>query len=263
MPIACSIPIARTSSDEMGALDFEVMRHAFAVHKELGCLCDESVYHSRLAHALIGAGFQIECEVSQRLQFRAFDKTLYLDMVINRQAIYELKTVSSLTPAHAGQLTRYLFIANTERGKLVNFRPTSVESRFINATMDDKERRRFDIDTQRWSGPDEFRAMVSELVADWGTGLDQSLYMQAIVQSLGGDEVVTRQLPMELDGCPMGNQRFHVLPDGSAFQITTFQGGHRDTHHQQFRKMLAPSPVKTMQWVNISHHHLTLQTISV
>lgn len=245
----------------MSALDFEVMRVAFAVHKELGCLCDESVYQARLEHRLKGEGLQVEREFSQRLQFRNFDKPLYLDLVVNRQAIYELKTVSALTPAHTGQLMSYLFIANAERGKLVNFRPASVESRFVNATLDDTERRRFGICAREWCGPDEFREMVSQLVTDWGTGLDQSLYAQAVVHCLGGDEVVTRQMPMQMDGCPMGNQRFHLLPDGAAFQITTFQGDLREHHSQQLRKLLTPSPAQTLHWVNIGHHHLTLRTI--
>jgi hypothetical protein len=135
-------------------------------------------------------------------------------------------------------------VTNATRGKLVNFRPTSIKSEFVNATMDLAERRRFDINTRRWSGPQGFHQLVGELVADWGTGLETSLYHQAIVHCLGGEELVTRQIPMSLDGLPLGNQRFH---------------GSR--HEEQLRKLMAPSPFKKLHWVNIARHQVTFTTI--
>lgn len=261
MPIICPITIARISEKEMAALDYEVMQHVFAVHGELGCLCDESVYQSRLAQILVRAGFQVELEVGVMLHFRDFVKPLYLDLVVNRMAIYELKTVSVLTAAHRAQLLTYLFVTNATRGKLVNFRPTSIKSEFVNATMDLAERRRFDINTRRWSGPQGFHQLVGELVADWGTGLETSLYHQAIVHCLGGEELVTRQIPMSLGGLPLGNQRFHLLSEKVPFQITTFQETLGSRHEEQLRKLMAPSPFKKLHWVNIARHQVTFTTI--
>ena len=261
MPIICPITIARISEKKMAALDYEVMQHVFAVHGELGCLCDESVYQARLAQMLAGAGFQAELEVAVTLSFRDVVKPLYLDLVVNRRAIYELKTVSVLTPAHRAQLLTYLFVTNATRGKLVNFRPSSIKSEFVNATMDTAERQRFDIDTSQWSGPDHFHQMIWDLVADWGTGLETSLYHQAIVHCLGGEDRVTRQIPMQLDEMPLGNQRFHLLSEDAPFQITTFQETLGSSHQQQLRRLMAPSPFKELHWVNIARHQLTFTTI--
>lgn len=263
MPVTCPIPIARISQSEMAELDYEVMRLVFAAHKELGCLCDESVYQARLAQLLTRAGVQAECEVRLTLQFRNFVKPLYLDLVVSRRAIYELKTASTLTPGHKAQLLSYLFLSNAERGKLLNFRPASVEAEFANAVMDAAERRRFGTDTRDWSGPDDFREMVCELVSDWGTGLEQSLYQQAVVHCLGGEEAVTRLLPMHLEETPLGNQRFHLLRGDAAFQISTFQESLGSNHLQQLRKLVAPSPLRELHWVNVARHQLSFITIKL
>ena len=262
MPIHCPIPFPRLSEDEMRTIDFEVMRHAFAAHKTLGCLCDESIYQAHLAQLLTAAGFTTAREIPLTLSFRTFLKTLYLDLVVNDRAIYELKTVASLTDAHFMQLLNYLFLTNAAHGKLVNFRPASVESKFVNSALTDSERRRFSVDGSEWRGPAEFRQLVGELVVDWGTGLDQSFYTQAAVHCLGGEEVVTQQVPMQLDGVPLGNQRFNLVDAHTAFRITTFQDELGARHQQQLRKLVAPSPLKTLHWVNIARHHLTFQSIA-
>ena len=44
MPIHCPITFPRLSEDDMRAIDYAVMGHAFATHTQLGRLCDESVY---------------------------------------------------------------------------------------------------------------------------------------------------------------------------------------------------------------------------
>ena len=127
MPITCPIRFPRLSQAEMAAIDYEVMRHAFRAHQELGSLCDESVYHTRLAHLLTADGFEVECEVPVTLTFHTFIKPMFLELVENRRGIYELKTLGALTPAHFAQLLNYLFLSNAARGKLINFRPASVE----------------------------------------------------------------------------------------------------------------------------------------
>jgi GxxExxY protein len=261
MPIHCSIAFPRLTEDEMRDLDYEVMRHAFATHKALGCLCDESVYQIHFSHLLVAGKIQAEREVPVTLTFRNFVKPLYLDLVVGQRAIYELKTVASLTDAHVTQLLNYLFLTNAGRGKLINFRSASVETQFVNSAMDEAERRRFHVEASEWSGPSEFKLLIAELVTDWGTGLDQALYTQAVIHCLGGEETVTRQLPMQLGGAFLGNQRFHLVNDDAAFRITTFQGELDPRHPNQLRKLMAPSPVKTLHCVNIARHQVSLHSI--
>lgn len=138
----------------MAKLDYEVMSHAFAAHQQLGCLCDESVYHHSIEGRLREAGFGVESELPVTLTFRNFIKPLYLDLVVNRCAIYELKTVSALT------------------------------------------------------------------------------------------------------------QWFHLVNDETAFHITTFQDDLGAHHPLQLRKLMVPSPLKALLWINIARHQLTLSTIA-
>jgi GxxExxY protein len=262
MPIHCPIVFPRLSKAEFGKLDYAVMPHSFAAQKDLGCLCDEAVYQAHFAHLLREAGFQVDCEVPVTLTFRSFLKTLYLDMVINQVGIYELKAVAQLTAAHFAQLLNYLLLVNAERGKLINFRPTSVDPQFVNAALDDHERRDFTVQDENYSGPQDVRQLVVELLTDWGTSLDQSLYTQAIVACLGGDAFVVQQVPMQLDGVPIGNQRFHLASPDEAFRVTTFQEELTLGHQHQLRKLMAPSPLKAIHWINIAHHEVSLTTLS-
>lgn len=94
MTVSCTIDFPRLPEDEMRDVDYLVMGHAFEIHRELGCLCDEAVYKNQLAITLRSAGLQAACEVPIEVSFRSFFKTLFLDLVVNQSVIYELKTVT-------------------------------------------------------------------------------------------------------------------------------------------------------------------------
>lgn len=253
----------RLTDPEMREIDYEVMRHAFDTHNTLGCLCDEQVYQAHLLQALHEFGFQVDSHVPMVLHFRNYLTTLRPDLVLNRSVVYELKTVSCLTEAHITQVLNYLFITNSTRGKLINFRPSSVESRYVNTSLCDEDRHAIEIDSRRWHGQSDFQWLIEELVQDWGTGLDQCLYRNAVIHCLGGEERVTQQLPMKIRGKSQGNQRFHLVNSDIAFGITTFQEELADHHAIQFRKLLAPSPLRSFYWANIARHKVSLQSINL
>jgi GxxExxY protein len=263
MPVTCPITFRRISLDEMRDLDYRVMECAFKTHNDLGSLCDERVYQARFANLLHSAGFIVGVQVPVSLTFRSFSKPLYLDTAVNDAAVYELKTVSALTPAHESQLLNYLFLTNASRGKLINFRPTSLDSRFVNSAMTQDERRRFTVELTKWNGSDEFKLMVTDLMADWGTGLDSALYQQALIHLHGGEDVVTRMLLMKLDGVELASQRFHLLNESTCLHLTTFQDELDGRCQTQIRRLLRPSSLKAAWWVNIARHKVTLTTIKV
>ena len=99
-----------------------------------------------------------------------------------------------------------------------------------------------------------------ELLRDWGTALELPLYHQAVVHLLGGEESVTRLLPMRRDGVPLGNQRFHLMEPDAAFRITALDEA-SSNYVTQLKRLLAHSPLKAIHWINISHDHVTLTTI--
>ena len=54
MPITLRFPIRRLSQSEFGEISFEVMRHVFAIHNEIGRFFNEQIYKQELTNRLPG-----------------------------------------------------------------------------------------------------------------------------------------------------------------------------------------------------------------
>src|SRR5437016_13484833 len=100
MPISLNVPIRRISQHEFGALAFEVMRHVFAIHNEIGRFFDEKIYKRELARRLP----EVRLEVPLDLTFDSFHKRYFLDMLVGDGGIFEFKAVETLSPRHRAQL---------------------------------------------------------------------------------------------------------------------------------------------------------------
>jgi len=261
VPIDCPVTFPNLTDDEMRSIDYRVMANAFATQNELGRLCDEPVYQANLANRLNAIGISASVEVPIAVSFRQFTTRLSLDLVVDERVPYELKAVSELSEEHESQLLNYMLLTNARRGKLINFRTESVKSRFVNAVMDASDRQEFRINATGWEGDAAFEQLVTDLVRDWGTSLELSLYTQAVIECLGGKDNVIRHLPMRSASGFMGSQRFHVVDDQTAFHITMFPDGIKPGHSKHLQKLIQPSPLDRLYWVNIARHELRLQTI--
>ncbi len=260
MPIHCNIDFPRLSEDEMRTIDYAVMRHVFDTHNELGRLCDESVYQRGLLRRLQLAGIEASIEVPVWLTFREFSIQRSLDLVVAGKVIYELKTVAHLLKSHEGQLLEYLYLVNSNRGKLVNFRSESVESRYVNTTFDRSTRQGFQFDQADFTGHESLARLIRELVEDWGTGLSASLYRRAILGSVSGAVDSEQLLPMVAEGQAVGNQRFHLLYSHTGLGVTTYAEASLN-NRRDFEKLIGASPLSELYWINIHHHHVRLVTI--
>ena len=69
------------------------------------------------------------------MRFEDFCKTYYLDLLVQRGAVFELKAVESLSERHRRQLLQYLFLIDLPHGKLVNLRSGRVQQEFVNNTL--------------------------------------------------------------------------------------------------------------------------------
>lgn len=262
MPITCPISFLPLTTEEFRELDYALMACAFATHKTLGKLADEVIYQGDFAARIHAAGWPVQREVPITVTFRSFVKVYSLDLVVADKAIYELKTSTNLSPEHEAQLLNYLLLVNGSRGKLVNLRPASVETKFVNAPITSAERRSFEIEDCRWQGDTSVRDWIVEMLRDWGTGLELPLYQQAIVHLLGGEALVTRQLPMRRDGIELGNQRFHLMSEDAAFRVTGFENPTVE-HEQHLKRLIKFSPLRVMHWINIARHRVTLVTVEL
>ena len=265
MPITCPITPRPLSQEEYTALDYRIMRHAFDSQNELGRLCDEVIYRHDLAARVQAAGVgTVRTEVPVTVSHRGFSKTCRMDLVVDDAAVYELKTEVQLSRDHEAQLLSYLSLYGAQHGKLINFRPPQVESRFLNAVLSAEDRKSFDVDTKRWRETDEgsgmLRTSMLGLLQDWGGFLDVALYSEAVTHLLGGEHNVLRLVPLRRDGVPLGNQRMHLLSPDVAFRITALQEGAQE-YERQLRGLLAHSPLRAVQWINLAYHLVQFITI--
>lgn len=261
MPIVCSLSFESLTTDEMRAFDRPVMRCAYSVQNELGRLCNEFIYKNSFRKRLRRSGFDVITELPIELSFEKFATTLYVDAVINSRVPYELKSVRQLTTEHETQLLTYMLLMKVNRGKLINFRPERVESRFVNSTITWEERYQFEVDKQNWAGDPAFCTMVEALVSDWGTCLSGPLYTQAVTANLGGEEVVVHELPLSLDDEFIGNQKFRLFAPDVAYGITTFNRKDLSKQESHLGRLVAATHLSSMYWVNVARHEVVFRTI--
>jgi GxxExxY protein len=267
MPITCSFTARTITQEEFASLDYRLMRHAFDAQNDLGRLCDEVIYRHDLAARLETARFgPVRTEVPVAVSHAAFSKTYRLDLVVGDAAVYELKTEVALARDHDAQLLNYLFLCGTPHGKLLNFRPAHVESRFVNAVLTSEERRRFSLDTTRWRESDEasrnLRMILLDLLEDWGGFLDVALYVEAVTHFLGGEQKVMALVPLRREGFLLGNQRMHLLGPEVGFRITALPDN-AEEYEPHLRGLLAHSPLRAVQWVNLARHVVQFVTVEV
>ena len=111
----------RIGQDEFMQIDYVVMGAAFEVQNCLGRLFDECPYQRELQKRLLQEFACVEMETPLTATYKDFEKPYFLDLVINRSVIYELKAVKAIRTPHKSQLLNYLMLTNLSHGKLVNF----------------------------------------------------------------------------------------------------------------------------------------------
>jgi GxxExxY protein len=266
MPIRSPVYVRSIGQEEFAEIDYRVMRCAFDSQNELGRLCDEAIYRNDLAARLEAAGLgPVRKELAVIVTHRDFVKAYRLDLVVGDAAIYELKSETRLAADHDAQLLNYLFLQNAHHGKLVNFRPPQVESRFVNTSLTAETRRELEIDSRRWRETEDesrtVRATFLDLIDDWGGFLELPLYTEALTHFLGGEERVARMVPLTRDGVHLGNQRFLLLTDQTGLRLTALGKG-VEHYEQQLRSLLRHSRLDAIQWINLGGHRIQLITLA-
>lgn len=266
MPISTPFPLRPIGQEEFAKIDYQVMRHAFASHNEMGRLCDEVIYQNDLAARLKMDGFgPIRTKVPVNVYHQDFSKTYFLDLVVGDCAVYELKTVAQLVPEHEAQLLNYLFLEGVHHGKLINFRPPKVEYRFSNTNLTHKTRRQCVLDLERWTEPTpeshKLQLIFFELLKDWGAFLELPLYLEALVHFLGGKDSVSQAVPLFRDGILLGTQRLHLLEPDIAFRITALTNDIAK-FERELSSLLHHTSLRAIQWINMNHHTIQFITVS-
>ncbi len=123
-------------------LSYRVIGCALAVHEELGCGLLESAYQEFFCYELIEQGLSIARQVAIPVRYRncRVEVAYKPDIVINRELIVELKTVSKLLPVHDAQLLTYLRLSGIKRGLLINFHAYPLKSGIRRLVLSDPHR---------------------------------------------------------------------------------------------------------------------------
>ena len=200
MPISVETQLKTLSQAEFAAVSYDVMAELFALHNELGHLFDEKVYKNALQSRMSN----LQTEVEIRVSFRDFCKSYYMDALASSGAVFELKAVDTLHRRHRSQLLNYLLLTELQHGKLVNLHTEKVEHEFVNTTLTRAERTRFEIHDILWQPSQGFaspeKMLFIEMLHDWGTGLERSLYKDGLIHMFGGEDHVAQDVDVVLDG---------------------------------------------------------------
>ena len=265
MPVTHDISTHPISRDEYHEIDYRVMGLAFEAHRELGRMCDEAVYQEFVRLRCAEENLTTRKEVAVIVEHEGFEKRYYLDLLVSESIIYEFKTVNSLIGTHQAQLLNYLLLTGLRHGKLVNFRPLSVEHRYVTTSLDLVARREFAVEKQDWrmvgqQCPVLLQRMVA-LLDDLGTFLQAELYQEALTYLMGGEDKVLQPINVVSGGHVLGNQRFHLLDETTAFRVTAVT---KDIQacEMHLRRLLANTNLKAIQWINLNQHKVTFRTLT-
>jgi GxxExxY protein len=266
MPVRCDIPFKTLSEKSFLELDYKVRHFAFEAQNELGRLCDEAIYQADLALRLETSGLgPARREAPVVVWHEDFAKTYYLDCVVQNAALYELKAVSALTSAHPKQVLNYLYLLDQPRGVLLNFRPSSLEHRFVSTKLTLAKRRAISIDDTNWrrlsQNCETVRARLLALLQDWGAFLELSLYQEALAHFLGGAGTVFQPMAIRRNGQLLGTQTTFLLNPNIALRLTAqTTGSARVKAH--LRRLLQHTDLQAIQWVNLNHEQIEFVTIT-
>ena len=100
-----------------------VIGAAIEVHRELGPGLLESVYECCLVKELLFSDIHIEQQVKLPIYYKGdlLEKDFFVDLLLEKKLIVELKAVEAIAPLHEAQLLSYLRLANKRLGLLINF----------------------------------------------------------------------------------------------------------------------------------------------
>jgi GxxExxY protein len=219
MPIQFGARIKVPSPSEFKGICYEAMKHAFDVHNEFGRLFDEKIYQRALEYRIKNSISEVPVFVS----FEGYQKTYYLDLLIEEGVVFELKAIEHLQNRHRGQLLNYLFLTGLPSGKLINFRAERVEHEFVNNPITYDGRRIFEIVDDDWT---EFASLSLKdrtiaLLLDWGTGLEIGLYEEAAAY-LCGQSSEDADIEIRHNSHLLGIQQMKLAAPKIAIRCTAF-----------------------------------------
>ena len=102
--------------------------------------------------------------------------------------------------------------------------------------------------------------LLVDLLRDWGSGLELSMYETALTHFLGGEEQVVRDVTVRGEAHILGQQPMHLAAGGIAFRLTAFES-ENDRFEEHARRLLRHVELRAILWVNIGLDRVMFTTI--
>lgn len=265
MPIQPRLQLRSVSDQEFEQIDEVVMRCAYASQNHFGHLFDERVYENDIAARLRGEGFEVHTQEPVLVTHGSFEKTYRLDLVVN-QMLYELKAVSGLIPEHDMQALHYAMLQDVRLVKLINFGGERVRGKLLVNAMHGVSRHQPTMRNSSWRPlSDNCERLVQQLkdvIRDFGTHLDVSLYNEALVHHFGGENNCVRRVEVSVDGRHLGTHLVQMHSSQHAFFMTCFTTP-QPNYLRHLEVLLSHAPELTgLQWINLNHSRLEITTVT-
>lgn len=231
----------------------------------MGRFWNEEIYKNELARRCKIFGFQnVLTEEPIKAIYKDFCKTYKFDILINQSVIYELKTANTLTGEHQKQLLNYLLLLGLQRGKLVNMRGRSVESRFVSTSLTPADRYDFVVEDHCWKNLDEDSAWLKQLLIsllnEWGAFLELRLFYSTIMHFHKNKENVLQKIKVTNNSYELGKQKIYALNREVAFQLSA-NTKYNQSYERHLQKFIRFTPFKAIQWINFNHRQIEFTTI--
>lgn len=265
MGIKYKTNIVSKTQDEFHTIDKIVTGFAFDIHNEIGNFCNENIYQEILKQKCLENSITVNSEVELTLTYKDFKKIYKLDLLIDNGIIYELKTARSLNPVHKQQLLNYLLLTGIKHGKLLNFRPASVEQEFVSTSLTTKDRYNYSIDCSEWLIITEkysaLKSVFTALLEEWGAFLDYNIYNEAITHFLSNGRNIIHPVDIHFNGKIDGRQKMHLLNNNTAFHLSAITRKFT-SYGNNIKRLIKHTNINAVQWINLNHHNIKFKIIS-
>lgn len=210
MPISTSVPIVVSDQETFHAIDRIATGCAFNIHNDLGRYLDERLYQAEMAARIADQKLVSVREMKITVTLDDFTHQYYVDVLVEGGVIVEIKAAETLTRAHKAQVLNYLYLCGPHHATLLNFRTPRVQHEFISTRLTPDLRRRVTWELSEWKplspGCVILYETMKRALADWGSGLDPTLYRDAITHFLGGEANVVREVEITSAHGTVGTQ---------------------------------------------------------
>jgi GxxExxY protein len=263
MPIHAELMLNSVSDSDFAAIDEAVIRAAYATQNKFGRLFDERVYENDLACRLRAEGYDVHTQVPVRVAHGSFQKSYFLDLVVNHM-LYEVKAVSVLLDEHKAQALNYAMLQDIRRVKLLNFGEPKVRGQLLLNAVSGEERYQPRLRKAGWRvitpQCEVLLSYLRAIIKDWGTHLSSQLYNEALVHHFGGETHCLQRIDVKTSSAKLGTHLVQMHGPNHAFTVTAL------TRNQTlFRKhidtLLAHTDLQAIQWINLNHARVEITTV--